>query len=126
MPQGDFIDAVDEVIGRANNAVNGGIEGLVRFCEVVLLAGAFRYASTKTLDPYLTILSFLLWLAAAFLLARFTMRMMDRVSPPRWAKGWLWWLFSLGIIGLTGWAVYGAANNLSHAIEQLAKAQITG
>lgn len=121
-PSKSFAKSYVDWVDRLRENLLKGIEWLVRFCELVLLAGALQFAATKTNNAFVYILAILLSGGAMVYVSEYWLWVTRDWSFERWGR-WKWPI-TVVIFGLVGWAVYRAMGNVSEAIEASAKSSI--
>ena len=118
-----FGDAFADFILKIRKSVLHGIEQLVRFCELLLLAGAFEYAGSKTKDPYLQLLALLLSIAALIYISEFVVWSTNGIKLPK-KRGWWRWTVVALLAAYLFWNSWASTKNVSKAINALANTAV--
>lgn len=117
-------DPDPDYLKRIRRAIHKGLEWLVRFAELLLLAALFQYAAVKTNNPSLWIMSWLLGAGAIFYLCEYFLYATRGWFGPTRLQG-LRFLLLLVALALVGWAFFRTSANLQDAINAIASTQQT-
>jgi len=114
---------MDSSLEVLREGTRNAIEWLVRFCELLLLAGGFSYAAHKTKDPLLGLLALLLGLSAVFYVSEYFLWVTKGWKRPQ-RRGWWRWVPLLAGLALVFYAIWNSSNNVAHAIAAMANSMV--
>ncbi|KPF89345.1 hypothetical protein IP81_16970 [Novosphingobium sp. AAP83] len=122
MTENPYEDHDVDWVKRYRARARKGIDWLVRFTELVVLTAALQFAASKTHNATLGLLTLLLGFAVLFYVCDFV----NFLSQPWTRLGkrkWWQWLLTIIATSYFLWVVYRGIENVTSAIEVLAKAQ---